>query len=274
MTDAPQLVRPRPLQPDVVVNGETISAAAIAAEAQNHPAAPGKPGAAWSAAARALAVHALLLQEARHLSLVPEPRSLGAGRRETDDEALIRAVIEASVAPAPPTEAACRAIYTRHPDRFRAPTLYAAAHILLPAAPEDAAARSTAATSAAVLLAELVRDPGAFDRLARGHSACSSREAGGRLGQVLAGDTVPEFEAALDRLAPGEIAPEAVATCYGLHLIRLDARAEGAVLPYEQVAPRIRESLEKGAWVVAAKRLVATIIAKAEVTGVNLARAA
>ncbi len=125
-----------------------------------------------------------------------------------------------------------------------------------------------------VLLAELVRDPGAFDRLARAHSACSSREAGGRLGQVLAGDTVPEFEAALDRLAPGEIAPEPVATRYGLHVVRLDARAEGAVLPYEQVAPRIRESLEKGAWVVAAKRLVATLIAKAEVTGVDLARAA
>jgi len=274
MTDAPQLVRPRPLQPDVVVNGETISAAAIAAEAQNHPAPPGKPGAAWSAAARALAVHALLLQEARRLSLAPEPRALGAGRRETDDEALIRAVIEARVAPDPPSEAACRAIHARHPDRFRAPTLYATAHILLPAAPEDAAGRSAAATTAEVLLAELVRDPGAFDRLARAHSACSSREAGGRLGQVLAGDTVPEFEAALDRLSPGQIAPEPVATRYGLHVVRLDARAEGAVLPYEQTAPRIRESLEKGAWVVAAKRLVATLIAKAEVTGVDLARAA
>ena len=29
------------------------------------------------------------------------------------------------------------------------------------------------------------------------------------------------------------------------HVNRLDARADGAVLPYEQVAPRIRESLEK-----------------------------
>jgi peptidyl-prolyl cis-trans isomerase C len=274
MTGVPQLARPRPLQPDVVVNGETIPAAAIAAEAQYHPAPPGKPGAAWSAAARALAVHALLLQESRRLGLAPEPRAVGAGRRETDDEALIRAVIEASVAPAPPTEADCRETYVRHPHRFRAPTLYAAAHILLPAAPEDAVARAAAATTAAVLLAELVRDSGAFDRLARAHSACSSREAGGRLGQLLAGDTVPEFEAALDRLAPGEIASEPVATRYGLHVVRLDARAEGAVLPYEQVAPRIRESLEKGAWVMAAKRLVATLIAKAEVTGVDLARAA
>ncbi len=225
------------LQPALVVNGETVPAAAIAAEAQNHPAPPGKPGLAWRAAARALAIRALLLQEASRLGLAPAPRSLGVGRRETDDEALIRAVIEARVAPDPPSEAACRATYARHPERFRAPTLYAAAHILLPVAPEDAAARAAASATAAVLLAELGRDPGAFERLARAHSACSSREAGGRLGQILAGDTVPEFEAALDQLGLGEIAPEAVATRYGLHVIRLDARAEGALLPYEQVSP-------------------------------------
>jgi peptidyl-prolyl cis-trans isomerase C len=273
MTDVPQLVRSRPLQPDVVVNGEAISAAAIAAEAQNHPAPPGKPGVAWSAAARALVVRALLLQEAGRLGLAPEPRSLGAGRRETDDEALIRAVIEVHVAPAPPSEAVCRAVYARKPDRFRAPTLYAAAHILLPAAPEDADGRSAAATTAAIILADLLREPAAFDRLARAYSACPSREAGGRLGQLLAGDTVPEFEAALDRLAPGEITAEPVATRYGLHVIRLDERADGAVLPYEQVAPGIRENLEKAAWVVAAKRLVAALIEKAEISGVNLARA-
>jgi peptidyl-prolyl cis-trans isomerase C len=206
---APQLrsTPRRPLQPDVVVNGETISAAAIAAEAQNHPAPSGKPGAAWSAAARALAVHALLGQEARRLGLEPEPRALGAGRRETDDEALIRAVIEAAslrIRRAKPPAGRCtRAI----PTGSVRPRLYAAAHILMPAAPEDADARSAAATTAGVLLAELARDPGAFDRLARAHSACPSREAGGRLGQLLAGETVPEFEAALDRLAPGESRP-------------------------------------------------------------------
>ena len=41
-----------PLLPEVAVNGETIPAAAIAAEAQLHPAPPGKPGLAWRAAAR------------------------------------------------------------------------------------------------------------------------------------------------------------------------------------------------------------------------------
>ncbi|NCO17517.1 MAG: peptidase, partial [Alphaproteobacteria bacterium] len=63
-----------PLQPELCVNGEVIPAAAIAAEAQNHPAPPGKPGLAWRAAARALAVRALLLQEARRLGLSPAPQ--------------------------------------------------------------------------------------------------------------------------------------------------------------------------------------------------------
>ena len=64
---------PRPLQPDLVVNGEVIPARLIAAEAQNHVAPAGKPGFAWVAAARALAIRALLLQEAGRLGFVPEP---------------------------------------------------------------------------------------------------------------------------------------------------------------------------------------------------------
>jgi len=259
-----------PLQPEVAVNGETIPAAAIAAEAQLHPAPPGKPGLAWRAAARALAVRALLRQEAGRIGLAAEPRDLGEGRRETEEEALIRALVEARVSPEPPAEAAVRAAYDRDPDAFRAPTLYAAAHILIAAPPDDAPARASADALARMLLAELAADPGAFERLARENSACSSREAGGRLGQIGAGETVPEFEAALDRLEPGEIAAEPVATRYGLHIIRLDARARGEVLPYDRVAPRIREALERAAWARAARELVAGLAAEAEIRGVDL----
>lgn len=259
-----------PLQPEVAVNGETIPPAAIAAEAQMHPAPPGKPGLAWRAAARALAVRALLRQEAARAGLRAQPRDLGEGRRETEEEALIRALIEVRVAPEPPAEAAVQAAYDRDPGAFRAPTLYAAAHILLPAPPGDAAARAAAQALARTLLAELAADPGAFDRLARAHSACSSREAGGRLGQIGAGETVPEFEAALEALAEGGIAAEPVATRYGLHVIRLDARAKGEILPFARVAPQIREALERAAWARAARDLVAGLAAAAEIRGVDL----
>lgn len=259
-----------PLLPEVVVNGETIPPAAIAAEAQMHPAPRDKPGLAWRAAARALAVRTLLRQEAGRAGLSATPRPLGEGRRETEEEALIRALIEARVAPEPPDEAAVRAVWARDPGAFRAPTLYAAAHILLVAPPDDAAARAAAEATAQALLADLAADPGAFDALARAHSACPSREAGGRLGQVVAGDLVPEFEAALDRLTPGAITPAPVATRYGLHIIRLDARAEGAPLPFERAAPGIREALERAAWARAAHALVAALAGAADIRGVDL----
>src|SRR4029079_8795775 len=79
----------------VSVNGVAIARDAIQREMQHHPAE--KPIAAWQQAARALVVRELLLQRARHLALTPEPMSDEAGRRETDDEALMRAVVEREV---------------------------------------------------------------------------------------------------------------------------------------------------------------------------------
>ncbi len=255
---------------DVTVNGETIPAEAIAAEAQNHPAPKSKPGLAWTAAARALAIRALLLQEARRRGLVPAPQEVAEGRVETEDEALIRQLLDAALDPALPTDAAMRAAYEDTPERWRAPTLYEAAHILLPVRPGDAEALAAAHAQADALLAEIRRRPRAFDALARENSACSSRDAGGRLGQLISGDTVPEFEAAMDALAEGALCEAPVQTRYGLHIIRLDARAPGAVLPFQAVGPRIREVLEKAAWARAARNFVEELAARAEVTGVAL----
>jgi peptidyl-prolyl cis-trans isomerase C len=264
---------PGPLQPDVTVNGVTIPARAIAAEVQNHRAAPGKPGLAWRAAARALAVRELLLQEARRLGLDPEPRLLAPSRRETDEEALVRAVIERRVQPDAADEAACRAFHAAHRERFRSPPLYAASHILLAAAP-GAPERADARAAATAILAELATRPEAFEPLARAHSACPSAASGGRLGQVAAGDTVPEFEAALAALEVGAIAPEPVETRYGVHVVRLDDRADGAELPFEAVHARVRETIERAAWSRAAKALVADLVAAAQITGVDFPQAA
>jgi peptidyl-prolyl cis-trans isomerase C len=260
-----------PLQNDVGVNGVTIPVARIAAEAQLHPAPPGKPGLAWRAAARALAVRELLLQEADRLGVDARPRDLGAGKRETDEEALIRAVIEARLRPEPPGEAACRAFLAAHADRFRAPNLYEASHILLAARP-GSPARATACEAAVVLLTELAASPDAFDRLARTHSDCPSGATGGRLGQIVEGDTVPEFEAVLATLAVETISPDPVETRYGVHIVRLDARAVGAPLTFEAARPRIREILERRAWARCAKALTEELIGAAQITGVDWPR--
>lgn len=253
--------------PEVTVNGEVVPQALIAAEAQNHPAPREKPGLAWRAAARALAVRALLLQEARRRGLVAEPEALGAGQHETEEEALIRALVEAEAAT--PTEDEIHAAWARDPSRFRSAPLWEVSHILCACDPQDEAARAAAQARAQALAARLSAEPGAFARLAAKESDCGSRSAGGALGQLGPGDTVPEFEAALWRLAEGELTAEPVLTRHGWHLIRLDAQAEGRELPFEAVRPRLAEALEKAAWARAARDLVARLVAAAELRGVD-----
>lgn len=257
----------KPLLPPVRVNGQDISPERIAAEAQMHPAPKGKPGLAWRAAARALALREVLLQEARRRGLEADPAEISPGRFETADEALIRALLDQALSPAPASDEELRAVWSRDPSRFRAPTLWEVSHILF-AAPADGD-RSAARAEAEATIAALAGDPGAFARLARERSACSSAASGGKIGQVGPGDTVPEFEAALAALSPGETSSVPVETGFGLHVLRLDARAEGAVLPFESVLPRLREAAEKAAWVRAARAFGQELMAKAEVEGLE-----
>lgn len=254
---------------DITVNGEVIPAAAIAAEAQMHAAPKGKPGLAWRAAGRALAVRALLLQEARRRGLRADPRTTD-DRAETEDEALIRALLDEAVTPDAPSEAALHEAYVTNPARWRSPDLWEASHILFPVRPGDTAGLAAAREVANRTLAELARAPASFDRLAKDLSACPSRDAGGRLGQIGPGDTVPEFEAALLRLAEGEINAAPVASRFGLHIIRLDARAEGQALPYDAARPMVLAVLSKLAWAQGARDFVAALAEAAAIDGIDM----
>jgi peptidyl-prolyl cis-trans isomerase C len=254
----------------VTVNGVTISAEAIAAEAQNHPAPKGKPGWAWKAAARALALREALLQEARARQIEPEPIELEEGKWETEEEALIRQLLDSVIPVASTNEAELRAIYDGAPERFRGPSLFEAAHILFPASSSDTAKRVLARQQADAVLAELKRDPRRLAALAAEFSACPSRANGGVLGQLASGDTVPEFEAVLAAMEEGAISETPVETRYGFHLIRLDARVRGEVLPFSAVLPQLREAQEKAGWVRASRVYVGELAAKAEVTGIDL----
>jgi peptidyl-prolyl cis-trans isomerase C len=254
----------------VTVNGVVIAPELIANEAQNHPAPKGKPGWAWKAAARALALREVLLQEARAKKIAPSPIELAEGQWETEEEALVRQLLEGTIAPATIDEARLREIYDNAPDRFRGPSLFEAAHILFPAAPNDAQARAAARAQAESVLTELRRDPRRFAELAAEHSACSSRANGGLLGQLASGDTVPEFEAALCEMADGSICDAPVESRYGFHLIRLDARARGEVLPFAAVLPHLRQAQEKADWVRGSRAYVEELAARAEITGIDL----
>lgn len=260
--------------PTITVDGEVIPRDAIIAEAQNHPAPKNRPGNAWRSAARALVVRTLLLRRARALGLAPAPRALGPGRRETDDEALVRQVLEAEVAPAAPSEAEARAFYAADPERFRERALYEASHILFSTDGTNEAAARRAEARAEAALARLADRPEMFSAIAATESDCPSAKAGGRLGQFMAGDMASEFEAALDGLRPGEIGPALLHSRFGWHVVRLDERAEGNVPPFEAIAPAVLEALEKARWAGAARDYVQRLLGASHVEGVSMRDAA
>ncbi len=255
----------------VSVNGVSIARDAIVREMQHHPAP--KPIAAWQQAARALVVRELLLQEARRAGIAPQPVSDASGRRETDEEAMIRGLIEREVTVPEPDEATCRRYYENNRARFRSADIYEAAHILFAALPADAQAYAQARADAAVVLAELREHPDRFADLAQAHSRCPSAAQGGNLGQITTGQTTPEFEQALIALEPGQLCAEPIATRYGFHIIRLDRKHEGRTLPYEVVAGGIADYLRESVRRRADAQYIARLVSAARIEGVELAGA-
>lgn len=255
----------------VRVNGVAIARDAIQREMQHHPAS--KPIAAWHQAARALVIRELLLQRAKYLGLTPEPISDEAGRRETDDEAVMRAVIEREVTVPEPDDETCRRYYAQNSGRFRSSDIYEVSHILFAALPENHEAYAQARAAAAAVLTTLQESPECFAALAEAHSRCPSAEQGGNLGQITEGQTTPEFERALISLTPGELCAEPVATRYGFHIIRLERKHDGRALPYEAVSERIADYLRESVRRRADAQYVARLISAATIEGIEIAGA-
>ncbi len=255
-------------RPPIRVNGVAISRAVIAREVQNH-AAP-TPVAAWKAAALALVLREALSQEAKRLGIRAEPATDAEGRRETDEEACMRALVEREVAVPEPTEAECRRYHARNPARFRSPDIFEAAHILFAARADDATGYALARLDAETVIAMLAKEPDTFADLARTHSACPSGEIGGSLGQVSTGQTTPEFERALRAMRPGEVSSEPVETRYGFHVIRLDRRIAGGPVPFEIVHDRIAIYLAEAVRRRAQAQYVARLLGQARIEGIEI----
>jgi peptidyl-prolyl cis-trans isomerase C len=120
------------------------------------------------------------------------------------------------------------------------------------------------------MLDVLKREPGRFAEMAKAHSACPSAVHGGNLGQVTAGQTTPEFEAALVAMPVGAIAGDVIATRYGLHIIRLDRKIEERALPFELVAERIADYLRESVQRRATAQYIARLVSRADIRGVTL----
>lgn len=245
----------------LTINGVEIGSTAIAAEFEAEAALRDDPAAALDAARRTLAIGELLRQRAVALALIEADAAL--------DDATLDALLARELTHLPvPTDADCARFHARHPARFRHGDIVHVSHILfavtsrVPLAPLRARAE---ATLAAVLAA-----PDGFEATARDASNCPSAEVGGNLGQVLRGDTVPEFEAALfDGDALG-LLPRLVNTRYGFHIVRVDRRVAGHAIPFELAREQIADHLAERVRRDAMRQYVAILAGGARIAGVTL----
>lgn len=87
-------------------------------------------------------------------------------------------------------------------------------------------------------LYERIKNGGNFAELARLFSQDGSASKGGDLGWIYPGDTVPEFERAMDQLKPGEVS-QPIQSPFGFHLIEvLERRVQDVSTDRQRAAAR------------------------------------
>ena len=259
---------PPPSFGEVRVNGVEIDPDAIAREIQHHPAPDAET--AWLEAARALAIRELLLQEAHRRGIQAEPEADEAGRLESEEDALVRELLDEAVQPELPGDDECRRYYEARRDRFRTPELFEAAHVLIEPEGNEGDAWSSAEATARAVIAEVGDDPSAFAEAARELSACPSAQQDGSLGQVRRGELLPQVQAAIEAIPEGTVLREPVRSPHGWHVIRLHRQIAGRELPFEAVRGKIAEMLGARAWSLSAMRYVATLAESAGIEGIAI----
>ncbi|KVQ42505.1 peptidylprolyl isomerase [Burkholderia cepacia] len=246
LTEAPAALR---------INGIAIDGAAVAAEAAHHGDAPDP----FDAARRALAVRELLRQRAVSLALLDEGAPL--------DDAAVDALLARELTHVPePDRADCERYYAQHPARFRRNDIVYASHVLF--AVTDRVPLAPLRQRAEAALADVVAAPDTFEALARASSNCPSAEVGGSLGQLLRGDTVPEFEAALFDTDGIGVLPKLVNTRFGFHIVRIERRVPGDAVSFDEAAAQIAAYLSARVRERAMRQYVAVLAGGARVEGV------
>jgi peptidyl-prolyl cis-trans isomerase C len=155
--------------------------------------------------------------------------------------------------------------------RFRTPDLFEASHILVEPESDDAAGWAAAEAEAHLIAVQVGKDRDAFAAAAREFSKCPSAHQNGSLGQIRRGDLVPVVQQALEALTPGSTGRHPVRSRFGWHVLRLERRIDGRVLPFEAVHSKIADMLEARAWTMSSARYIAELARDAELDGVDIA---
>ena len=133
--------------------------------------------------------------------------------------------------------------YKLNSKNYRADDRARIRHILLPLSEKASPEEVQAATTKANELYDQIAAGEDFARLAQKHSDGAGRQSGGDIGWVNRGTLLKPIEdAAFDKLSVGQVS-RAIRSSMGLHLVKLESREIGAVLPLSSVAAKIKEEL-------------------------------
>lgn len=256
--DIKQQIKTTKFLPDITINGRRLDKNLLAREIQYHPAASFRE--ALQQAASALILRELLREEVKEALL--------AGEKE---EEAIAAHIDAHIPALEISDDDCRRYYTQHPERFSRPPQMQVRHILLAAAEDDADTRILQKQIAGRLIAELQQVPDLHSAFcARLHlSRCPSRETEGRLGELEAGQTVPEFERQIFALDAG-LAARPIATRYGWHIVWIEHKQARPPAPYADVAGDIAAYLHARHRRRSVAGYLYGLVQKAEISGIDM----
>ena len=142
------------------------------------------------------------------------------------------------------TDEESRSFYDNNPNFFEKPEQVRASHILIKVAEDDDEETKAAARKKIEGVLEKVAAGEDFERLARTYSEGPSRTQGGDLGYFDRRKMVKPFSDAAFRLQPGEVSP-IVKTRFGYHIIKVVDRKPETKLAYDDIKPRLVESLKK-----------------------------
>jgi peptidyl-prolyl cis-trans isomerase C len=246
--------------PEIRVNGKLIEETSVLEEMQHHPAESKRQ--AMVKTVESLIIGELLKQKAIELGIL----SADVKAHSVDEAAGLKTLIAQEVEVPGATEAECLRFYEQNQSKFSTSPLLEVRHILLAAAPDDIDERIKLKDIAADLLTAIKASPSTFTELAQKHSACPSKETQGSLGQISKGQTVPEFERQVFAADEGLI-DYPIETRYGFHIVMVDRKIKGQVLPYDYVKDKVVEYLNDKVERKATAQYIQTLIANADIKG-------
>ena len=250
--------------PTIRVNGVTIDPKAISQEVQYHPA--NSQDEALYQSAHALVVRELLKQA------VFADDMLGEKAWQADEETAIGELIDKNVRPTIPNEQSCRQLFDSNPQRYVTPPLLTVRHILLASPPEAGEERIELKKQATNLIETLKNSQNRdadFIQFAQQYSLCPSKDNGGDLGEIVKGETVPEFEQAVFGLPVG-VSVNPIETRYGVHIVEVLSREDGQALSFEQAMPMIANELIQQSFHHGLTDFLFKLSHNADIQGMNL----